>query len=60
MYCQPGTKTAATEEEMQICVHHREDHLSAVIFTGVDYPRRVAYALAHQSMEHFTAQFRDL
>ncbi|CAG9321518.1 unnamed protein product [Blepharisma stoltei] len=59
LFCQPGTKTSTIQEEMQICVHHREDHLSCVVFTNVDYPKRVAFALAFQAMEQFSTVFRD-
>ena len=57
IYCQTGTRTSTQHEEMLINVYHRSDDLVAVVFTDIDYPKRIAMALCCRAIEHFSAKY---
>lgn len=59
VYCQPGAKTSAEHEEMLINVTRRTDDLICVVFTDIDYPKRVSFNLCEQAAEHFAAKFEN-
>jgi synaptobrevin homolog YKT6 len=59
VYCRPGSRTSVEHEEMVINVYHRSDNLAGVVFTDIDYPKRISYALCCQAIEHFFAKFEN-
>ncbi|OMJ86971.1 hypothetical protein SteCoe_11365 [Stentor coeruleus] len=57
VYCQPGSRTTAEHEGMLINVMRRTDDLACVVFTDMDYPKRISYALCVRAAEHFEAKY---
>ena len=57
VYCQPASMTSAEHEGMLINVLHRADHLVCAVFTDVDDPKRVSYALCARATEHFAGKY---
>ena len=59
IYCQPGTRISTEHEGMLINLYHRVDNLVCVVFTDIDYPKRVSYALCNRAVDTFSAKFEN-